>query len=109
MFIYGPTKRCAKCGDTKSRDEFPKHRNRSDGLHPYCKECRRKEKLKDPEKYRAKQRRQNAKWRARNAEYHRVRDRLRRKLKERQEQPTREEVLELLALHPSLGCYFRQD
>lgn len=33
-------KLCRKCGETKPVSEFPKDRNRSDGLHSNCKACR---------------------------------------------------------------------
>jgi len=34
------TKRCSKCGETKSTDEFSKNRTRKDGLQSQCKACK---------------------------------------------------------------------
>jgi 5-methylcytosine-specific restriction endonuclease McrA len=34
-------KRCTKCGETKSLEEFPKNRSRPDGHHSWCKICNR--------------------------------------------------------------------
>lgn len=34
-------KTCSKCGETKELSEFSKAKSRKDGLHPYCKACRR--------------------------------------------------------------------
>jgi hypothetical protein len=34
------TKRCPRCGETKSAAEFHKSRARRDGLQPYCRPCR---------------------------------------------------------------------
>lgn len=42
-FVLGPAisefKRCAKCSEYKTRDQFHKSRNRKDGLYNYCKSC----------------------------------------------------------------------
>ena len=35
------SKRCTKCGETKTSEEFWRDRTRSDGLGRQCKECRR--------------------------------------------------------------------
>lgn len=32
-------KRCVRCGETKSREEFYRHAGRSDGLQAFCKSC----------------------------------------------------------------------
>jgi hypothetical protein len=34
-------KRCPKCGETKSVNEFYKHSRSTDGLQSYCKECQK--------------------------------------------------------------------
>lgn len=36
-------KRCARCGETKPVDEFPRNKGRRDGYHSYCKPCHRKQ------------------------------------------------------------------
>lgn len=36
-------KECAKCKETISLDNFTKDKSRKDGLHPYCKSCRKKQ------------------------------------------------------------------
>lgn len=36
----GKEKKCAKCGETKDTSRFNRDARRSDGLHPYCKDCR---------------------------------------------------------------------
>lgn len=33
------TKRCARCGETKSREDFYRHKKNSDGLRGWCKAC----------------------------------------------------------------------
>ncbi|WP_066584058.1 hypothetical protein [Corynebacterium provencense] len=35
------TKRCTKCGETKSATGFHRSRSKRDGLYPWCKECTR--------------------------------------------------------------------
>lgn len=35
------TKRCGKCGETKTADEFSPDRRRKDGLQSHCKECKK--------------------------------------------------------------------
>lgn len=37
---------CAKCQTEKPKSEFGKSKNRKDGLHPYCKQCRSSESKK---------------------------------------------------------------
>ena len=45
-FVLGPArsefKRCTKCGEHKSRDQFSRHSRSSDGLQSVCKDCNRK-------------------------------------------------------------------
>ena len=54
-------KYCPKCKTTKNKNEFGKAKERSDGLRGWCKECNKlasyKWKEKNPDKYKAKQRR----------------------------------------------------
>jgi hypothetical protein len=54
------TKNCVKCGECKVTSDFSKDRTRSDGLHPYCSSCRKKEKKEayyaDVEKHRLQKR-----------------------------------------------------
>lgn len=38
--LIGETKKCAKCKEEKSKDEFGKDKNRTDGLSCYCKPCK---------------------------------------------------------------------
>lgn len=61
------TKTCFKCKTEKCVQDFSKDKTRSDGLHPYCKSCRRDEKLKayysDIEKHRSKSRENHHKFR----------------------------------------------
>lgn len=51
-------KKCPKCGELKDKSEFPKDKNRKDGLFCYCKRCNTKNtrlhKDKRPEYYREK-------------------------------------------------------
>jgi len=35
------SKTCVKCNVSKPRNEFHKYRKTADGLHPYCRDCRR--------------------------------------------------------------------
>ena len=37
------TKVCPKCGEEKANTEFTRNKSRQDGLHPYCKVCKRAE------------------------------------------------------------------
>lgn len=37
----GNMKKCGRCRETKSFEEFGRNKSRSDGLSPNCKECRR--------------------------------------------------------------------
>lgn len=45
-------KRCAKCGEKKDINEFPKHTSSSDGRASYCRECKnglaKERRLRDP-------------------------------------------------------------
>lgn len=58
---------CPKCGEAKEIDEFPIDRGRPSGRHPYCKPCKasfmkeaqRRWKKKNPEAFRATQKRTN--------------------------------------------------
>jgi hypothetical protein len=38
--LIGETKKCAKCKEEKSKDDFGKDKNRTDGLSCYCKPCK---------------------------------------------------------------------
>lgn len=38
--LIGETKKCAKCQEEKSKDDFGKDKNRTDGLSCYCKPCK---------------------------------------------------------------------
>jgi len=77
------TKICAKCKQEKKYEEFDKHPGTTNGLHPRCKECRKpqhkqyyqknkekwvesdkKQRLADPEKYKAKNKRAQDTYRA---------------------------------------------
>jgi 5-methylcytosine-specific restriction endonuclease McrA len=42
MFSILSQKRCSKCGEVKSLDEFPRSKNRKDGHHSWCKTCHAK-------------------------------------------------------------------
>lgn len=35
------TKKCSKCGETKAKSEFNKHKNKRDGLQTYCRLCQK--------------------------------------------------------------------
>lgn len=46
------SKRCAKCGERKDTNEFPKHSSSSDGIAAYCRACKnglaKERRLRDP-------------------------------------------------------------
>ena len=86
-------KRCSRCGEHKSLEEFNNNRSTSDGKHPYCRVCYRaymaalrvqkaehyreydrKRRAADPEKFKQRDRKR----RAATPEKFRERDRLRR-------------------------------
>ncbi len=67
-----PEKICTRCKITFPLSDYAKDRNRSDGLHPHCRNCRRtygtpyaRERRKDPE-WARRERNNLRKWRAAN-------------------------------------------
>lgn len=46
------TKRCARCGKTKSTDGWPVGKKWADGFYPYCRDCKRAVQRADHQKHR---------------------------------------------------------
>ncbi len=80
-------KRCSACGEVKPIDQFPKNKNRSFGVGPYCKQCKnqkeRTRKHNNPEREHEKRLAWNLanhekklesgrKWQSKNIERHRA-------------------------------------
>lgn len=80
-------KRCSRCGQSKSVDQFRKRSRSADGLQSYCKPCHtemnRSARARDPQRYREARERYNARngqavqarkydWNARNREKRRA-------------------------------------
>ena len=53
------TKVCTKCGKEKPIEEFVRNKTKSDGMQPWCKECRRKYRLEHQDEEKERSRRYN--------------------------------------------------
>ena len=50
--VTAPSKRCAKCGERKILEQYPKHSSSTDGYASYCRDCKnalaKERRIKDP-------------------------------------------------------------
>lgn len=93
------SKRCSRCGEVKTLDEFSRDRSARDGLQSACKECRRlivqKWRQENPDKVRAYSRRYQQENAAARREYSRQRRRRNAEAVRRQKREWREKNLEV--------------
>jgi hypothetical protein len=64
-------KKCKRCDNYKSINDFPNDKSRQDGKHPYCKLCRsqdNKKYIKENPEAREKRRRRSYEWKLKNPE-----------------------------------------
>lgn len=62
------TKTCTKCGQAKPRDAFHRSKQTTDGLHPWCPECKRDGTQDWISRNRERRDRQIQRWRSANSE-----------------------------------------